>query len=422
MPWILCWLVFVCGSFIHPQHASYYICWLSSTFILGHLPSPTLDKQLIFTMLRAKAVARDPDNARQSCIDCRSPAQPSSDKHSPLSLPLYSAPSINNDPVAHRCRDHECLPSQFGDTHVATNRNSAAMIITNSIATVKASSIRSPQPQDVWPIVRIEHCNAAFVAIGTRAYMKYLCSAIDFGTKASMAHFPPLAPIMKHNILRPPIHWVGVNSCEEAVINIFVFYRVLSNSEQRAQYEISKKFDKPLRRLLFKNITRLNTHRPSIIPHIHVPHIHVPPISLVSNNMIARAMELAADPMVKLMASNHAGTYVPKGYIISSPNPHIQSFLVEGFLDAYPWLAKSASNICENMLANPSHHPSEVGCAISLAAEAPYKKANRHVNVRRAAYLRQNFGKDLTSPNDGNVARHVYGTGCGSTTHGAPKW
>ena len=70
-------LVSFCLLFIHTSTACVLLLqfWLSSKFILVHLLTPTLAKQRIFITLRAKALAalvRDPDSARQSCIECRS--------------------------------------------------------------------------------------------------------------------------------------------------------------------------------------------------------------------------------------------------------------------------------------------------------------------------------------------------------------
>ena len=138
--------------------------------------------------------------------------------------------------------------------------------------------------------------------------------------------------------------------------------------------------------------------------------------------MILQAHNLAMDPLANSIALFHAGLFTPKGYNISSLNPHLNSCLVDGFLAAYPWLKNNAYQICIDVLANSSHHPSEVGHVIALAAEAPFKKENLEVNACRLAHLRKHFGMDTTTFNNGTVARHIYGTGCGSVTQGTPKW
>ena len=275
------------------------------------------------------------------------------------------------------------------------------------------------QPQDVWPKVSNEQWNATLIAISTKEHMQYLYRVIGFGNTMSMANFPPVAPKTKYT-LSPPLHWLGVISCEVAVINVFVFQQLLSKAEQRNELQVAEHIEVPRSRLLRKNIKKLNRFRPLMFPHTQLS-----PIDSATKNLITCAKELAMDPMTRMSALNHAGLFVAENCSMDSPNPQIHSFVVSGFFKSRPWLVNSARNICQKLLSNPSHHPSELGPGISLTAEAPYNANNVQVNVRRKAYLRAYFGKDTRKSSlhkNSTVMRHIYGTGCGSVTHGAPKW
>ena len=326
---------------------------------------------------------------------------------------VFTSPSVNN-PVA-------ILPTTI---IVATDSMQRSHIISRRISTQPSASVfMAPyvirQPQDIWPKVSIEQWSAALIAIGTRERMQGLCREIVFGNKLSMAKFLPLTPKSK-DTLSPPLHWLGVISCEVAVINVFIFQRLLSKLEQKSELLVAKNIEMPLVRLLRKNLKKLNFLRPLIFPHVQLS-----PIDSATKNLITRTKKLAMDPMTQMSALNRAGLFVAKDCSMDSPNPQIHSFVVSGFLNSHPWLVNSARNICQKLLSNPSHHPSELGPGISLTAEAPYNVNNVQVNVRRKAYLRAHFGKDtresLFHRND-TVTRHIYGTGCGSVTHGAPKW
>ena len=148
-----------------------------------------------------------------------------------------------------------------------------------------------------------------------------------------------------------------------------------------------------------------------------------PPLHIASTFRLGELAQNDSTPKNNMQSTSKSNSDICSS---TSPNPHIHSFVVGDFLDSHTRLAKHAGNICKDLLSNPSHHPSDPGPGACLSVEAPYIPRNAELNMKRQAHLRQHFRKDksgLVFPsNSSTVLRSTYRSGCGSVTHGAPKW
>lgn len=98
----------------------------------------------------------------------------------------------------------------------------------------------------------------------------------------------------------------------------------------------------------------------------------------------------------------------------------MRSNIFPDFLETNPDLVEHALQIGDDLFLHPSHapwEPDEKG--IILTADfGPYNKKNKNVNANRDNYLKQEYGKDVTTAIDNVVVRFAYGTGSGIRTHG----
>ena len=97
-----------------------------------------------------------------------------------------------------------------------------------------------------------------------------------------------------------------------------------------------------------------------------------------------------------------------------------KSFIVTGFMEEQKELDGSVETIFDNLFIPASHGPATGGPGISLSMDSP--RGNKpKLNIDRASYCRNNFGKDVMPTNKANtVRRATYGTGSGIRTHGTP--
>jgi len=115
-----------------------------------------------------------------------------------------------------------------------------------------------PSPRDVWPFISaFERCQA-FLAIG-RENMFDLARTIDFWDRNAMVSHDIIGPkTNKRACLFTPLHWRGVETVQDAIINIYIFQNLRTIEEQRIEKKKAKGFNKTLKVLLRANIHVLN--------------------------------------------------------------------------------------------------------------------------------------------------------------------
>jgi hypothetical protein len=104
--------------------------------------------------------------------------------------------------------------------------------------------------------------------------------------------------------------------------------------------------------------------------------------------------------------------------------PVFGSSLVEDFLGQHEYLNKESAEFLDDLFLSDFREPWTPGKGFCASTDAAYNM-HHQINFHRPAYLRQNYSRTDSSQNTGNsntVYRWTYGTGCGLTTHGIPKW
>ena len=111
---------------------------------------------------------------------------------------------------------------------------------------------------DAWPKLTEQQYDAALTGIGGPGghivrNINYFSRTMIFGNKKSMFHDNGIKPRNKSQCLSPVSHWVGVDTHEQALVNIYHWIHNMTKEEQRREKERAKG----------KNIKKLNTHRPA---------------------------------------------------------------------------------------------------------------------------------------------------------------
>lgn len=123
-------------------------------------------------------------------------------------------------------------------------------------------------PSHHWPEHSQETLEAAKGIIGGpgRHYsqnMNFLSRKVDFKQHKSMMQYAGLRPRNKQQCVKPPNHWLGVNSIEDAILNVCIFQKILTKDQQKAEKTKHINLSKRMKALLRRNVARLDTLRPA---------------------------------------------------------------------------------------------------------------------------------------------------------------
>ena len=100
----------------------------------------------------------------------------------------------------------------------------------------------------------------------------------------------------------------------------------------------------------------------------------------------------------------------------------IMSHMYPHFLQVNPQLNSLLVKLVNEFFLIPSRAPWDTVNGVVLTADTPYHSKYPTLNIERRAYLRNNFGSDVSNMSrDGVVHRRAYGMGCGSATFGIPQ-
>jgi hypothetical protein len=127
----------------------------------------------------------------------------------------------------------------------------------------------------------------------------------------------------------------------------------------------------------------------------------------------------------RLANDNEVISNIKEWFSLEDDNvPVFGSSLVEDFLGQHKYLNKESAEFLDDLFLSDFREPWKPGKGFCVSSDAAYNM-HHQMNFHRPAYIRQNYSRTDTSQKTGNsntVYRWTYGTGCGLTTHGIPKW